>query len=138
MGKIVKIYISFSLLIINNSNMINFDFNFISHVLILIGKVLVTQFGKKKKHAIANCSNVKFKLFTNCTKLIRSLVHPYTFGTFSLYSQCNILVQWCKFYISHKLCVHVCVNYIFNGLVEKMVDDLGLNFFSKHHYCGKY
>ena len=51
------------------------DFNFISYVLIFVGKVLMTWLGKK---TINNRLNVKLKLFKNCTKPIRSLVHPCT------------------------------------------------------------
>ena len=32
------------------------------------------------------------------------------------------------------MCPRKCVNHISNGLTEKMVDELGLIFFPKHHY----
>ena len=76
----------------NNSNMINF--NFISYVLILVGKVLMTQFGKKEK-IINYHPNVKLKLFKNSTKPIRSFVHPCTLDTFSLYNDTNSISLQC-------------------------------------------
>ena len=76
----------------NNSNMINF--NFISYVLILVGKVLMTQFGKKEK-IINYHPNVKLKLFKNSTKPIRSFVHPRTLDTFSLYNDANSISLQC-------------------------------------------
>ena len=35
------------------------------------------------------------------------------------------------------MCPHTCVNHISNGLVEKMVDELGLNFFPQTSLLGK-
>ena len=35
------------------------------------------------------------------------------------------------------MCSRMCVNHISNGLVEKMVDELGLNFFPQTSLLGK-
>ena len=67
----------------NNLNMINF--NFISYVLILVEKVLMTYFGNKNKKIKKIVPNVKLKLFKNHTKPIMSFIHLSTVGTFPLY-----------------------------------------------------
>ena len=68
----------------NNLNMINF--NFISYVLILVEKVLMTYFGNKNKKIKKIVPNVKLKLFKNHTKPFRSFVHLCILDTFSFYS----------------------------------------------------
>ena len=52
---------------------------------------------------------------------------------------CNTLIQLHKFYIPPKLCIYMDMfNHISNGLVEKMVDDIGSNFFPQISLLGKY
>ena len=79
---------------------------------------------------------VVYNLLKSFTK--DNLVHLCTISIFPLYSQCNTLVQWHEFHIPSKLCVHIEVfNYISNSLVEKMVDNLRLIFFTQISLLGK-
>ena len=76
-----------------------------------------------------NKGMVRLKYFTK-----GSFVHPYSLNIFPLYT-----IQWYKFHVSPKLYIHVGVfNHISNGLVQKMVDDLGSNFFPQISLLRKY
>ena len=95
----------------NNSNIINF--NLISYVLILEGKVLMTKFGKKKRKLsiiVITSSSICLKIVQNLLGVLYTLVHlthfPCTVNVIPSYNDANS--------ISLKLCVHVGVLIMFS------------------------
>ena len=74
------------------------------------------------------------KIVQNLLGALYTLIHlayfPYTMSVIPLYSDTN--------FISLVICQCMCINHVFNGLVEKIVDNLWSIVFLKYHYWGKY
>ena len=111
------------------------NFNFISYVLILIGKVLMIQFDKKfflsiiVRISTSNCLKIVQNLLGALYTLVHLIHFPCTVNVMTLYNGANSTPP-------PRSCIHVGMLTMFSMVqLTKWWMTQGQIFFPKHHYC---